>query len=90
MLKRERVICSLNIRFYQIINLFKHLIAFPTQPLLQDLVHYATKCSSKFFGGLSIRFEFATFVVDVTVVVVPYQSPNAVVAGGGNPPLARA
>ena len=54
LLKRERVICSLNIRSYQIINLFKHLIAFATQPLLQDRVYCATKSSSKFFGGISI------------------------------------
>ena len=29
---------------------------------------------------------FATVVVDVSVIVVPYQSPDTVVAGSGNPP----
>ena len=32
LLKRESVICSLNIRSYQIIILFKHVIAFAKQP----------------------------------------------------------
>ena len=54
LLKRERVICSLNIRSYQIIILFKHVIAFAKQPLLQDLVCCATKSTSKFLGGISI------------------------------------
>ena len=54
LLKRERVISSLNIGFTQVINLFKHLIAFAKKPLLQDLVCCATKCSSKFFEGISI------------------------------------
>ena len=52
--KPEIVIFSLNIRFYQIINLFKHLIAFAKQPLLQDLVCSASKSSSKFLEGISI------------------------------------
>ena len=54
LLKQERVIYSLNIRFYQIINLVKHLMSFATRPLLQDLVCCAPKRSSKFFGGISI------------------------------------
>ena len=68
LLKREIVICSLNIRFHEIINVFKHLIAFATQPLLQDLSCCASKNSYKFLGGISILLKREMVISSLTIL----------------------